>query len=443
VKRLVGFWQTAHSPTHKAIGSVSGPTPAHSISIYFVNASNLLKTIKKHTIPKRPRTKRDIKTNHEGIWFNQVVATHHSGHMRRFPFLLLLLATGLLYGCDASPDPRAAVDRIPVVKTLPALRASAPTLTLSGSIRAVKESPLAFQIGGRIDSRIIRAGQSVQAAQVLLTLDTRDLEQAVNQAQAEVSAAQSALDTAQDELSRSTQLFRSSFISQQALDRVKHQVQETQTRLDAARARAQQSQHALSYAALQAPQAGIITETLAEAGQIVSAGQPVVQFAQQGPLEIEAFLPQGFAAPETGVVIQGEQRWQATRSEVSGAADSASRTVRARYSLSGDTTGLQLGSLAQLLLSANDTGLNLLEVPLGALDERGTGAQVWIVQDNPQSNQPGKQPGNQQVQPIAVRVMALSTETAQIQTDLSPGTPVVAMGTHLLQPGMQVRVEAP
>jgi RND family efflux transporter MFP subunit len=272
-----------------------------------------------------------------------------------------------------------------------------------------------------------------------LTLDTRDLEQAVNQAQAEVSAAQSALDTAQDELSRSMQLFRSSFISQQALDRVKHQVQETQTRLDAARARAQQSQHALSYAALKAPEAGIITETLAEAGQVVSAGQPVVQFAQQGPLEIEAFLPQGFAAPETGVVIQGEQRWQATRSEVSGAADPASRTVRARYSLMGDTTDLQLGSLAQLQLSANDTGLNLLEVPLGALDERGAGAQVWIVQDNQQSNQPG----NQQVQPIAVRVMALSTETAQIQTDLSPGTPVVAMGTHLLQPGMQVRVEAP
>jgi RND family efflux transporter MFP subunit len=359
--------------------------------------------------------------------------------MRRFPFLLLLATTGLLYGCEPSPDTRAAVDRIPVVKTLPAQRASAPTLTLSGSIRAVKESPLAFQIGGRIDSRIIRAGQSVQAAQVLLTLDTRDLEQAVNQAQAEVSAAQSALDTAQDELSRSMQLFRSSFISQQALDRVKHQVQETQTRLDAARARAQQSQHALSYAALKAPEAGIITETLAEAGQVVSAGQPVVQFAQQGPLEIEAFLPQGFAAPETGVVIQGEQRWQATRSEVSGAADPASRTVRARYSLMGDTTGLQLGSLAQLLLSANDTGLNLLEVPLGALDERGAGAQVWIVQDNQQSNQPG----NQQVQPIAVRVMALSTETAQIQTDLSPGTPVVAMGTHLLQPGMQVRVEAP
>jgi len=90
---------------------------------------------------------------------------------------------------------------------------------------------------------------------------------------------------------------------------------------------------------------------------------------------------------------------------------------------------LPLGSIAQLTITTSPSGENVVRVPMGALDERGQGPQVWIVVKG-------------RAQPVPVQVLSLSTERAQIQSSLEPGTPVIAMGTHLLQPGVEVRVQA-
>lgn len=342
--------------------------------------------------------------------------------------LCLLTVTLLLAACDAPDVDRSIQESRPVVKTVAAQMAIDPQLVLSGTIQAARQNPVSFQVGGRIDRRLVQAGDVVTPGQILFTLDTRDLEQALTLAQAEVSAAQSSVKTMQDELKRSQSLSKSGFISQQALDRVEQIAQESQTRLDAALAREQQARFAVDYATLTAQDHGIVTETLAEVGQVVTPGLAVAQFAHAGPVDIEVFLPQGLKAPASGVVSSGNQRWQATLREVAGAADRASRTIRTRYTLLGQDMALPIGSVAQLTITTGEPGMNVIRVPLGALDERGQGAQVWIVVDG-------------LTQAVPVQVLSLSTETAQVQSTLAPGTPVIAMGTHLLQAGMAVRVQ--
>lgn len=330
--------------------------------------------------------------------------------------------------CGENSENDLVKEKSPIVKTIATETAVDPQLVLSGTIQAARQNPLSFQVGGRINQRLIQAGERVVRGQTIFTIDTRDLEQALASARAEVAAAESALQTYQDELRRSQQLSKSGFISQQALDRVILQAQESQTRLDAAVSREQQANNALAYATLEAPDDGIVTETLAEIGQVVTPGQPVVQFAHAGPVDIEVFLPQGITAPVSGVVTSGTHAWQASLREVAGAADRASRTLRARYSLLGQDFDLPLGSIAQLTITTGQPGENVVRVPLGALDERGDGAQVWVVV-------------NGQVQPVPVQVLSLSTEMAQIQSTLESGSSVIAVGTHLLQPGMAVQVQ--
>jgi len=342
--------------------------------------------------------------------------------------ICLLAVALLLTACDAPEVDSTVIQSRPVVKTVAAQVAIDPQLVLSGTIQAARQTPVSFQVGGRIDRRLVQAGDVVTPGQVLFTLDTRDLEQALTLAQAEVSAAQSSVKTMQDELQRSQSLSKSGFISQQALDRVEQITQESQTRLDAALARAQQARFALGYATLRAQDHGIVTETLAEVGQVVTPGLAVTQFAHAGPVDIEVFLPQGLKAPASGVVSIGDQRWQAALREVAGAADRASRTIRTRYTLLGQDMAPPIGSVAQLTITTGEPGQNVIRVPLGALDERGQGAQVWIVVDG-------------FTQAVPVQVLSLSTETAQVQSTLAPGVPVIAMGTHLLQPGMVVRVQ--
>jgi hypothetical protein len=66
------------------------------------------------------------------------------------------------------------------------------------------------------------------------------------------------------------------------------------------------------------------------------------------------------------------------------------------------------------------------KVPIGALNERGEGAQVWRVSAGT-------------VQPVAVEVLSIDGETARIRGPLTAGERVVALGTHLLTDNMQVR----
>lgn len=343
-------------------------------------------------------------------------------------FISLMIALSVA-GCDGAAD-RVLSDHAPlVVKTMPVESAQASATRLSGTIEAQQQTPLSFQIGGRIVQRAVDAGDRVEPDQLMFALDERDLRQAQTTALAQVQSAKQALSTARDELSRSTELARSNFISDQALDQATLRVAEAESRLEAAQASLAQADNALSYAQLRAPAAGIVTEITGEVGQVVGAGQPVGEFAVAGPLEIEVFLPQGLDAPETASVSLGNQQWPARRLEVSGAADPGSRTFRARYGLPDTVHDIALGTIADLLLPT-DLSADVKRVPIGAIDERGQGPRVWVVRD-------------ERVEPVAVTLLSMSRETAQIRTDLAVGTPVVAMGTHVLDPGQAVQVFAP
>lgn len=341
--------------------------------------------------------------------------------------LVLILLPLLMAGCSESEQTKPELtSQAPWVRTMPALPANSPKLMLSGSIRAEHETPLSFQIGGRVQQKAVQAGDVVRRGQLLFALDPRDLEQSARAAQAEVIAATSALESARDELKRQTSLHQARFISAQALDRIQLQADEAASRLDAAQSRAQQAEHAIGYGKLHATEDGVITETFAEAGQVVAPGQAVAQFAYKGPLEIEVFLPQGTSAPFDGEIILDGKRWPGVRREVSASTDSASRTVRARYQMIGEPAQVPLGAIAQLEIASTDSAEHLLQVPIGAIDERGQGAQVWVIKE-------GK------ATPVDVTVVRLSTEMAQVQTSLAPATPVIAMGTHLLRAGLVVR----
>ncbi|MFZ3174208.1 MAG: biotin/lipoyl-binding protein, partial [Thiobacillus sp.] len=99
---------------------------------------------------------------------------------------LLALVCVAISGCGGGEEPSAGGGDAPFVKTAAVASADAGVLGLTGTVRARYETPVAFQVGGRIASRRVDAGQAVRAGQVLFELDARDLEQASQAAQADV-----------------------------------------------------------------------------------------------------------------------------------------------------------------------------------------------------------------------------------------------------------------
>ena len=74
-------------------------------------------------------------------------------------------------------------------------------------------------------------------------------------------------------------------VSVSAYDQIKRPPIRPKAELNAAQAQANVAQNATGYAVLLADADGVVMETLAEPGQVVCAGQPVVRLARAGQRE--------------------------------------------------------------------------------------------------------------------------------------------------------------
>jgi RND family efflux transporter MFP subunit len=344
----------------------------------------------------------------------------------RVSSLLFALCLPFLAACKEVPDSTATIAPPPQVRTIAVRDDSATTLGLSGTVRARVESPLAFQISGRIARRLSDAGQAVRAGQTLFELDVRDLEQQVRAAAADHAAASAALASADADFARYRELQAKNFVSLQALERAELARREARTRRDATSARLAQARNALDYGRLQAPAAGVLIDVTGESGQVVTAGEPVALLAQAGEREIEVFFPEGVTPRPDGELVAADGALLPLHlRETAGAVDAQGRTLRARYTVQEGAQGLQLGAVLRTRFAA-DASAGAFSVPIGAIDERGQGAQVWRVYEG-------------RVQAVAVSVLEVSGETARIRGPLAVGERLVALGTHLLSEDMAVR----
>jgi RND family efflux transporter MFP subunit len=339
-----------------------------------------------------------------------------------------------LAGCDKGGEP--AVAQPPWVLSVALEPVPGSSVTVSGTVRAHSETPLAFEVGGRIKERHVDAGERVKAGQLLYRLEPQDFEQTVHAAEAELAAAQAARNLRHADLARAETLFRQNVISRQALERERLADAQSRAQEQAVAARLQQAQNALRYTHLRAGRDGVLIEVRGEPGQVVAAGEPVGVLASGTVREIEVFLPERLRPPQHGILqLDRDRTLPVTLREASGATESASRTWRARYRLPEDAPVLPLGAVVRARFEVvppegepqGDTvATAVYRLPLSAIDERGEGPRLWQVTDGT-------------VQPIPVEVIGLDGDSARVRVSLPAGARVVALGAHLLRPGMAVR----
>lgn len=350
--------------------------------------------------------------------------------VKLFILCLFVLTLSGLAACSKD-DAESTKTSAPWVKTIQVHPDNQLTLALSGTVHARYETPIAFQLSGRIATRHVDAGQQVEKGQTLFMLDTRDLKQSIQAAEAERTAAQAALATASADVERDRKLVIESFISQQALERTLLAEQEAKARLNTAHAQLKQAHNALGYAHLRAEHSGILIEITGEPGQVVNFGQSIGILAHHGEQEIEVFFPENVKPRQTGSVYLADDTMLSLKlRESAGAANPTGRTWRARYRILEAGHNLSFGEVVRTTFSETIPTPNRFRVPLGALDERGEGLHIWQLINN-------------QAQPVPAQIITLDAEHAWITADLPENSRVIALGTHLLTPGMAVQALAP
>ncbi|MBD2860197.1 efflux RND transporter periplasmic adaptor subunit [Spongiibacter sp. KMU-158] len=297
----------------------------------------------------------------------------------------------------------------------------------TGTVQARTEVAIAFQVSGRILKRHVDSGQVVEIGELLFSLDPKKFEQNLEAAKAQLTAAEAELMFAEANLTRDSTLAEQNSISRRVFEASLLSKRAAQAQKQAAQAKLRQAEIALDHTSLTATRPGIMVNVTAVPDQVVTMGQSLGILADTRELEVEVFLPRSAYPPSEALAHIDDVLIPLKLREIAGAANERSRTWRARYQVESSASELKLGSLVRVSVAIADSPTKVFSVPLTALDERGDGAQIWQIVD-------------QQAQPQSVAVLSVTPVSAQIQGQgLKTGDRVIALGTHLLVPGMPVK----
>ncbi len=139
--------------------------------------------------------------------------------------------------------------------------------------RVVQISP---KIAGYVEAVPVTDNQRVKTGDVLVQLDARDYTAMVEQARAQLRAAEVAATAAADDARRAEALFGRGLIARQELDHAQAQARSTAAQRDAARQALAEAELRVAYTTLRTPEAGRVTRKTVEEGQFVQPGQALM-----------------------------------------------------------------------------------------------------------------------------------------------------------------------
>jgi len=322
---------------------------------------------------------------------------------------------------EEAPRPRT-------VETVIAEQASGFVSTVySGQVVSRFSSNYAPRVGGLITHRLVEIGDQVLAGQLLARIDPKDVDVSVRTAQAQLSAAAARADATAADLERARELAAKGFISKAELDQVTAEAAGADAQLRAARAQQTGADQQRSYTELRSLRAGVVTSVLADVGEVVAAGQPVVTVEAPNALEVAVSVPEGevaqFRSADLSVRVWTDQTrtFPAEIRVLSAAANPQTRTFDARVAFVSPADVAALGGTAEVLVQqeAKDA---LARVPLTAVVNTVSGETiVWVI-----SGEPPK------AMPRVVTIQSVQDNAVLLSSGVTAGERVASAGAHLL-----------
>jgi len=366
------------------------------------------------------------------------ISHHHTvsqpiARLRAIAAILAVIALApALAACNDAATSATATPVRPVQVQRVIFAASDEKREFAGVVRARYETDLGFRVAGKMVARPVNVGDRVRAGDVVARLDPRDLQLQVESADAELTAAASSLaQAAADEL-RYQNLRARGYAAVADYERKKAAKDEAEGRMERARRALDLAHNQLAYTDLKADADGVITATLAEAGQVVALGQAVARLAHRGEMEAVVALPETRLAEarqsDASVRLWSDpnRRFSARLRELSPQADAATRTYAARFTIENPDDTVALGMTATVVLS-HPADAMVAKVPLAAILNRGTGPTVYRVDDS----------GVLERRPVTVS--SFNEVAALITSGLEDGDEIVTLGVQMLQAGQKVR----
>jgi len=359
--------------------------------------------------------------------------------------LAIALAAAIYFGIHSRSDSqhelklataRAAVPTVTVVH--PTIGSKAQEVVLPGNTQAFIDTSIYARTNGYLKQWFVDIGAHVGAGQLLAIIDAPELDQQLNQAEADLKSSQANQSLAQTTNVRWQGLVAKHAVSQQEADQVAGDLAAKQAATSAAEANVARYKELQGYERVTAPFAGIITARSTDVGALINAGsaaepRELFHLAQVGKLRVFVSVPEIYADS----VRDGEQVditqdadpnhiIKGTITRNSNAINQTTRTLNVEVDVDNSAGDLLPGAYVFVHMKL-PAAANTVTIPSNALLFRAEGLQAGVVRDS-------------RVQLVHITVGHDFGSTVEVTSGLTPQDIVILDPSDSLMSGIPVQI---
>ncbi|HEY4354114.1 MAG TPA: efflux RND transporter periplasmic adaptor subunit [Acidobacteriaceae bacterium] len=370
-----------------------------------------------------------------GIWIGLLV-------------ILVLLGAAVVYGLwsrstaekklvETSKD--AAVLTVNI--THPTINGTQSEIALPGNTQAFNDTPIYARTNGYLKAFYVDIGQRINKGKLMATIETPEVDEQLQVAQANLKSAQADLALANTTSERYQNLLKQDSVSKQETDVAISGAAAHQAALDAAEANVRRLQQLQSFEKIYAPFSGVVTARNTDIGALIDSGsgsaQPrdLFRIASTDKLRVFVAVPETYAPAihngDTATLTLQEypgQQFVGTIARNSNAIDMTSRTLNVEVDVNNADGKLLPGAYAFVHFKLPQQ-VRQLSVPANTLLFRAEGLRVGVVRD-----------GRVHLQPVTIAKD--NGATLQIATGLTANDAIILDPSDSLAEGQSVEISS-
>lgn len=309
---------------------------------------------------------------------------------------------------------------------------------LTGTVSARREARLSSRTDGLVAAVLVDEGSLVKPGEVLATLDTKLATIQLEMIRAEIAQAEVELAEAKRREEEVREISQTGGFAKSEADTRKTAVRIREAALRRLQVRAEEQSELIERHRLIAPFGGVISEKIAEEGEWVETGTPVVQLVETENVRFDLQVPQEFLA-RVAAIERIQVYLDAFPNKPLGATvqvmvpvkDTVSRTFLTRLSLEDPEKLSAPGMSGTAVASYRTDQAASVRIPRDAVVRFPDGtAKVWIVVG---------EDGNEKVVSRKVRTGGTLGEFTEVTEGLKGGERVVLKGNEGLREDQSVK----
>ncbi len=316
-----------------------------------------------------------------------------------------------------------------------------PEIALPGNTQAFTDTPIYSRTNGYLKRWYFDIGARVKKGQLMAQIETPEVDQQLQVAQADLKSAQANLNLANTTSARYQNLLKSSSVSKQETDQATSGAEARAAAVDASMASVRRLQQLQSFEKVYAPFEGIVTARNTDLGALIDAGsagatpKELFHLAAIGQIRVYVPVPEVYAAD----IAAGAKAYltldeypgeifEGVISRNSSAIDPASRTLNVEVDVPNPKGKLLPGAYVFVHFKTS-THPNGFTIPSNTLLFRSEGLRVGVVR-------------NGRVQLVPITITHDAGSLVEVRSGLQASDQVILDPSDSLAEGQEVHVGA-